>query len=42
MPVTFFVVLPLVQVMLFLAATAVPVRVIFAVAEAGANVEVPA
>ena len=42
MPVTFFVVLPLIHVIVFLAATAVAVSVIFAVAETGARVEVPA
>ena len=42
MPVTFFVVLPLTQVIVFLAATFVAVSVIFAVAETGARVEVPA
>ena len=42
MPVTFFVVLPLIHVIVFLVVTAVPVIVIFAVAETGARVEVPA
>ena len=42
MPITFFVVLPLIHVIVFLAATVLAVSVIFAVAEAGANVEVPA
>ena len=41
MPVTFLVVLPLVQVIVFLDATVDPVSTIFAVAEIGAKVDVP-